>query len=147
MFREALASAGMLAIDSWWSHLDDPAREDALRLWQDCNGADSSLLVRVEGHFVDDEEDGSDDFWHNDYYDYLVNHEVYLLDAPRFHVCTAHPVSAAAARAGFIPADFTCPLQRPDCPMERLLNRSPGKAFRLRIGLGVKPRINRGCGG
>jgi hypothetical protein len=82
-------------------------------------------------------------FWHDDYYDYLVNHEVYLFQVPGHvvHVCTAHPLAAAAARAGCIPTGFSCPLRRPDCPMERLLSCAPGKSFCVSLSVRFKPGL------
>jgi hypothetical protein len=135
LFREALFSAGMLAIDEWWAKLDEFSRSEALHLWDDCREAEGGLSVRVEARFAEEQDEESDDFWHSDYYDYLVNHEIYLFDGPRFHICTRHPVAAAAARAGVVPHDFCCPLRSTDCPMRRLLSLSPGKSLRLRVSL------------
>jgi hypothetical protein len=133
MFREALASAGLRAIDEWWAHLDSSSRSEALHLWHECSQAESKLAVRVEARFADESDENAGDFWHSDYYDYLVNHEIYLLDVPDVHICTQHPVAAAAARTGFIPHDFACPLQAGDCPMRRLLALAPGRSLRLRV--------------
>jgi hypothetical protein len=141
MFREALARAGLRAIDEWWAHLDPSSRSDALHLWHECSQDESGLEVRVEARFADDHEEARGDFWHSDLYDYLVNHEIYLLDPPPFHICTQHPLAAAAARAGFIPHDFTCPLQAGDCPMRRLLAHSPGKSVRLRVSVVAANRM------
>jgi hypothetical protein len=135
MFREALASAGLRAIDEWWAHLDASSRSEALHLWNECNQAELGLAVRVEARFADEHEEETGDFWHSDYYDYLVNHEIYFHREPVFHICTRHPVAAAAARAGFVPHDFTCPFEAPDCAMRRLLARSPGRSVRLRVSL------------
>jgi hypothetical protein len=135
MFREALASAGLRAIDDWWAHLDASSRSEALQLWHECSQTESGLAVRVEARFADDHEDERGDFWHSDYYDYLVNHEIYFYRERSFHICTQHPVAAAAARAGFISHDFTCPLQAGDCPMRRLLAHSPGRSVRLRVSI------------
>jgi hypothetical protein len=121
----------MLAIDDWWEHLDEPSRSEALRLWQDCRHSENELSIRVEARFVEQPDEETAEFWHSDYYDYLVNHEVYLLDAKKFHICTRHPVAAAAVRAGVIPHDFRCPFQSSDCPMQKLLSRAPGKSIRL----------------
>jgi hypothetical protein len=128
-----LAAAGMKAIDEWWAELGRPARAEALHLWQDCNAAGSGLAVRVEATFVDEQDDSPHDFWHDDYYEYLVNHEIYLFDAPRFHICTRHPVAARAAQLGLIARGFACPFASGDCPMRNLLDLSPGRSVRLRV--------------
>jgi hypothetical protein len=133
LFREALASAGLRAIDEWWAHLDASARSEALQLWHECSETESGLAVRVEARFADEQDEETGDFWHSDYSDYLVNHEIYFFRPPAFHICTHHPLAAAAARAGFIPHDFTCPLVAADCPMRRLLAHSQGRSVRLRV--------------
>ena len=135
MFREALARAGLRAIDEWWAHLDASSRSEALHLWHECSQAEFGLAVRVEALFADDHAKETGDFWHSDYYDYLVNHEIYLFNVPGVHVCTQHPVAATAVRAGFIPHDFSCPLQAENCAMRRLLSHSPGRSLRLRVSL------------
>lgn len=71
--------------------------------------------------------------WHDDFYDYLVNHEVYILREQPFHICTQHPQARAAIQAGTIPADYACPLARQDCPMRSLTARFPGAALRLSL--------------
>lgn len=133
MLREALTKAGLRAIDEWWAHLDTFSRSEVLHLWNECRQTESGLAIRVEALVASDRDEETGDFWHCDYYDYLVNHEIYLLDPPSFHICTRHPVAAAAVRAGFIPHDFTCPLQSGDCAMRRILAHSPGKSLRLRV--------------
>jgi hypothetical protein len=135
MFREALANAGLRAIDEWWAHLDASSRSEALQLWHECSHDESGLAVRVEARFADGPEEQMGDFRHSDYYDYLVNHELYFYRARPFHICTRHPVAAAAVRAGFIPHDFSCPFQAGDCAMRRLLAHSPGRSLRLRVSL------------
>lgn len=134
LFREALSNAGMVAIDEWWKQLDELARAEALRLWHDCGQSESELSVRVEARFIEEQEEDVG-FWHSDYYDYLVNHEIYLFKVPGAHICTRHPVAEAAARAGIIPHDFSCPFGSTDCPMRRLLAVSPGRSLKLRVSL------------
>ncbi len=134
LFREALVRAGMLAIDEWWAGLDSTSRSEALRLWGACQESGTEPEVCVEGSFTGSEEDAAG-FWHNDYYAYLVNHEMYLLDGPKFHICTRHPVAEAAVRAGRIPHDFDCPLASTDCPMRRILGTHPGRTLKLKVTL------------
>jgi hypothetical protein len=70
-----------------------------------------------------------------DLYEYLVNHEVSLseLDGPKVHICTAHEAAARVARAGLIPATFSCPLGRSECPMRRVLALGGGRSLRLDV--------------
>jgi hypothetical protein len=141
MFREALARAGLRAIDEWWAHLDASSRSEALQLWHECSQTESGLAVRVEARFADEPEKETGDFWHSDYYDYLVNHEIYFLRERSFHICTRHPVAADAVRAGLIPHDFSCPLQSSDCAMRRLLAHSAGRSVRLRVSVVAAGRM------
>jgi hypothetical protein len=141
MFGEALASAGLRAIDEWWAHLDASSRAEALQLWHQYSQAESGLAVHVEVRFADDSDEDTADFWHSDYYDYLVNHEMYLFEVPGIHICTQHPLAAAAVRAGFTPHDFSCPLQAGDCPMRRLLDRAPSRSLRLTVSIVAADRM------
>jgi hypothetical protein len=52
MFREALASAGLRAIDEWWAQLDASSRSEALQLWQ----VEPGLAVRIEARLAEDHE-------------------------------------------------------------------------------------------
>ena len=135
LFREALSDAGMLAIDDWWDHLDEQSRSEALHLWHECRNSDANLSVRVEARFVDEQEEDSAEFWHSDYYDYFVNHEVYLFKMPGIHICTRHPLAAAAIRTGTVPHDFCCPFESAECPMRQLLKLAPGKSLRMSVSL------------
>ncbi len=121
----------MGAVDRWWDDLDESGRRDVIELWQETASA-GPVEVRVLGVFVDQGEPGDDSgFWHNDFYEYLVNNEIYLLDPIQAHVCTRHPLARAAVQRGLISEDFECPFLDSDCPMQRLLGREPGKSIRL----------------
>lgn len=140
MFREALANAGMMAIDEWWEFLDEPSRMEALSLWHECRHTESDLAIRIEAR-LQEEPVG---FWHNDFYEYLVNHEIYWPQERTFHICTRHPVAAASARAGSIPHDFVCPFHSTNCPMRHLLSLSGGQSLRLHVSLYAKRRATDG---
>lgn len=62
-----------------------------------------------------------------DLYEYLVNHEVFLVDGPKAHICTAERTARDALRRGRLPADFRCPRGSSACPMRRLLGHVPGR--------------------
>src|SRR5262249_17976366 len=130
-----LADAGMPAIEEWWTQLDDDGRADALQLWQDCGQTRAGISVKVDASFLDEAAEDGRDFWHNDFYEYLVNHEIYVKQMPVFHICPRHPAPREAARLGFIPHDFSCPFASGDCPMRKLLDIAPGKSVRLRVSL------------
>jgi hypothetical protein len=86
--------------------------------------------IRVVARFV---EPGAGSEPADDFYEYLVNHEIYIDDGPRFHICTAHPDARAAAAAGHIPAAFRCPRGETECPMRTLLDLCPGRDVRLSL--------------
>jgi len=133
LLRETMADFGMSAVDGWWADLDEPARGDVIRLWEETSFS-QPCVAQVGARFVSaTEPDHDPKLWHNDFYEYLVNHEICLLEPAPFHICTQHPAARAAVAFGFIPGDFVCPLAHLDCPMHRLLRLSSGKAVRLRI--------------
>ena len=95
------------------------------------------LAVRTEGRLVTHEDgEPKDTFPNIDFYEYLVNHEIYLheLDGV-FHICSAHEQARAVLRAGFIPASFSCPFAKIDCPMRSLLGVAPGCSVALSLGV------------
>ncbi|MES2695208.1 MAG: hypothetical protein V4773_17165 [Verrucomicrobiota bacterium] len=143
LLHEALTDFGQKAVDGWWAGLEEAERREVIELWRN-SGVGPSGLVRVAACPVNegDSEDRST-LWHNDFYDYLVNHEIYILRETPFHICTRHPAAQAAIRAGVIPAGFACPLAQDDCPMQRLLQAAPGKAMRLRLAFGAIDRFER----
>lgn len=133
LLRETMSELGMGAVDRWWEDLDESGRRDVIELWQE-TALTGPVEVRVSGVFVDrDESEDSSAFWHNDFYEYLVNNEIYLLDPIQAHVCTRHPLVRAAVQTGLIPDDFECPFSDGNCPMRRLLGVKPGKSIRLGV--------------
>ena len=143
LFRETISNTSLCDVDQWWSGLEPLAREQVLRLWEACSldaGPEETNQVggvRVEGQFVDGEEGPG--FWDPAFYDYLVNHEIFLSEKPRFHICVRHPVARQAVERGLIPADFECPFGDSECQMRKVLDLSPGKSLRLRLALYRKP--------
>jgi hypothetical protein len=110
-------------VAAWWAELSDADRE-ALRL---CKR--SKLLVEwVEADGGDDDADAL--------YDYLVNHEVYLVDPPPLHICSAEPAAREAIRRRVLPSAFRCPRRDGACPMRALLDRHPGTDVRFTIARG-----------
>jgi hypothetical protein len=95
------------------------------------------LAVRTEGRLVTHEDSEPKDTFPNiDFYEYLVNHEIYLNDlVGTFHICSAHEQARAVLRAGFIPASFSCPFAKIDCPMRSLLGVAPGCSIALSLGV------------
>ena len=143
-FEDAVPPAERADVQHWWQSLsEDTQREliDSLDSHWDHSrfikaGKRGStrwrrIPVRLQARFVDAVDD-EPTVWHSDFYDYLVNHEIYHVDLERMvHICTRHPLAAAAVRAGRISSQFQCPLADGNCPLRRLLAEADGRSIRL----------------
>lgn len=110
-------------VNEWWRGLA-PEDRRALRSGGRCPP------TRVVARFLepDEEAPACDDF-----YEYLVNHEIYIDDGPKYHICSAHPEARAVVRAGRIPSSFRCPRSDERCPMRILLGMRPGHDVHLSL--------------
>lgn len=141
LLREAMSDFGMTAVEAWWTDLSEPARLDVIELWR-TTSFDQRSVACVEAHPVSAHlSDDHPSYWHNDFYEYLINHEVYLIEEPGPHVCTQHPTARAAARTGFIPSTFSCPFAHRDCPMRQLLQLSGHQSPQLRLAFRPKDHL------
>jgi hypothetical protein len=136
---ELLTEAGLRDVVTWWLELDFSSRRQVHQLWADCIAANAGqhIVACVEGEFVEDEEMDDGGFWHQELYNYLVNHELHFDEDHHryfFQGCTQHPLAKAAIAAGRIPSNFTCGLDATSCPMKKILAVAPGKTMRLRLG-------------
>ncbi len=122
--RKKLSLSQRENVDGFWRRLSARDRE-ALR--RDSCRPPARVFVR----FVepgDDEVPSSDDF-----YEYLVNHEIFLEDATPLHICSAHPEARRVLSRGHVPHDFRCPRADLACPMRALLATCPGRDAKLRL--------------
>jgi hypothetical protein len=152
LFKDALESLGMKSVDEWWLGLRESEQEGMLDLWSDCQtpGVTSSprsgqrMVARFEGYF-DDDLDGQPVFWHDDFYEFLVNHEEYVFREIPFHVCFRQPEALAAIKAGEIRPDFQCPLHDTGCPMMQspAITRGSSMKITLRFAPPDKPTPSR----
>ena len=122
-FAEKLSGAQAAEIKDWWRGLTPFDRRELRR------GA-GRPTERVVARFVDpdDATDASDDF-----YEFLVNHEIYIDDGPKYHICSAHPEARAVVASGRIPEGFRCPRGEQLCPMRALLDQRPGHDVQLSL--------------
>jgi len=122
-FAEKLSDAQTAEVTEWWRRLAPLDRRELRR------GA-GRPRTRVVARFVepDDATEVSDDF-----YEYLVNHEIYIDDGPTYHICSAHPEARAVLTAGRIPKGFRCPRGEEVCPMRALLDQCPGHDVQLSL--------------
>jgi hypothetical protein len=121
------------------NRLAPPARAEVTRWWHRLTTAERRTLGRdagrpprgVVGRFVEAGEREDAPGGVTDFYEYLVNHEIFLEDGRPYHICSAHPEARAAVNAGHVPATFHCPRGIAECPMRRLLDVAPGHDLRL----------------
>jgi hypothetical protein len=114
-------------------------REEACDWWRQMSPACRHTLrrdagrrpVRVVARFVEpgDGHETADE--PNDFYEYLVNHEIYLDDGPPLRICSSHPEARTLIARGLLPASFACPRSDAACPMRALLDRADGRDVRL----------------
>lgn len=134
LLLETMADFGMENVGRWWGEMGETARADVIELWAECGGPEGLCRVQVAVQWVEKPEPENDSYWwHPDFYEYLVNQEIYLLDEPLRHVCTRQTVAREAVRAGLIPASFACPIGDEGCLMRNLLACAPGKSARLKL--------------
>jgi hypothetical protein len=123
-------------VDRWWRRMT-PAHRRTLR--HDPGRPPPRVVARfVEPGDVSDSGEGTIDF-----YEYLVNHEIYLEDGPLLRICTSHPEARANVARGLIPACFECPRGEPACPMRALIDRAMGRDIALRLVHGAA--TGKGC--
>jgi hypothetical protein len=141
LLHDALTEAGIKQVDDWWNGLDDLSQENLIQLWESCadlhfgvdRGEDLPMRMRVVATPQGSESDASGGFWNEDFYDYLVSHEVEYFPTKVFHICTAQPAARQVAERGVIPHDFQCPIADAECLMQSALELSGGRTLRLRL--------------
>ena len=118
-----LTAVRVSEVSEWWRSLAPDVRRELRR-----DGGRPPR--RVVARFVEPDEGPAET---HDFYEYLVNHEIYIDDGPKYHICSAHPAARAVVAAGRIPATFRCPRGESACPMRVLLDRRPGRDVRLSL--------------
>ena len=71
-----------------------------------------------------------------DLYEYLVGHELFLVEPRGFHICSAHRAARAAVESGRLTPAFRCPFADRACPMRRLLREANGSTIRFTLAEG-----------
>ena len=123
----------------WWASLSEADRSRIAGLWDNrlevCFFAPQADEVgQIElwdqvptvcgGRFVPSDDDGRSE-WQPGYFEHLLQHaELVLAYEPvwrTFHIgCALHVAGRACMVAGFVPADFVCPIASESCPLEPL---------------------------
>lgn len=144
------ATAGMndaeLAIvDAWWGGLAETEQREFETLWDsrtddtalyaievDGNTEWHELPLQLRGHFVDREAHREDAMWKQMLCEYVNSHEVkFYLEHRTFHVCRSHAKAREVLATLRIEADFTCPVDRGDCPFAAASRLAKGRAIDL----------------
>lgn len=141
-----LSLAQRAELEVWWGGLDDRARADFTAMYDE-RAEDTAfyatesdgriewheLPIELHGHFIDPEEQREHAMWKQELCDYIQAHEElrFFLVERSFHICRAHAVARRVAATGVVPADFSCPFARGDCPFIRALAVRPGHAIAL----------------
>lgn len=123
MMTRRLEATDAETVTRWWAGLTSAARA-SLKVHE--GRAPAGVMAKLV-------EEVSDEDANVDFYEYLVNHEVYLVDAPPMHICTAHPAARAALAKGHVRASFECPRGERACPMRALLDAKPGRHVQFAI--------------
>jgi hypothetical protein len=118
-----LSKAHATEVDEWWRGLAPAVRRELRR-------GGRRPPTRVVARFVEPDEPMAET---HDFYEYLVNHEIYIDDGPTWHICSAHPEARAVVAHGRIPASFVCPRSEAGCPMRGLLALRPGCDVQLAL--------------
>lgn len=124
MLTKGLSTPQQQEFDQWWKTL---GASDRYSLRQHAGRPPAGVVAR----FVDAERLAEDGDENVDFYEYLVNHELWLEDGRGFRICSAHPEARALLRRGRIPATFECPRATTECPMRALLDAANGLNVRL----------------
>jgi hypothetical protein len=118
-----LSKVQAAVVDEWWRGLAPAVRQELRR-------GGRRPPTRIVARFVDPDEPRPEA---DDFYEYLVNHEIYIDDGPCWHICSAHPEARATIAAGRIPSTFRCPRAESSCPMRSLLELHPGSDVQLSL--------------
>ncbi len=125
-----LRLAGQQEVQEWWDELTTGERKDLLDSYRAEPYPKNCLPYREPEEEPETEIEG---VFVNDWYEYLVNHEMFAEPPRTFHICTSHPLARRVQVNGVLPFDFVCPLDHAaaQCPMRQILAQSLGKAFVL----------------
>ena len=138
-------AAELAIVEAWWRDLGDAEQHEFETLW-DTRTDDTALYaievegktewhelpIHLRGHFVDREAHREDAMWKQMLCEYINSHEVkFFLEMRTFHVCRSHAKAREVLATLRIEADFTCPVDRGDCPFATASKLAGGRAVDL----------------
>ena len=133
LFRETLESSHLLDVDGWWSEIDDNARAEAIAFWNTVASEHITGFHIQASVAINEDSDPADGYWNNEFYDYLINHEVRWFEERTYHICRATACAESCVRHGRIPCDFKCPISSTECFMTAILAHARGGSVVFRL--------------
>lgn len=128
-FRDVLPENIMPEAEKWWISLSSDTQIEIINFYEsDVHGISDSVddvsnnyLQNEERLYLTAEEISSleeYDFPRKEFYEYLVNHEVFVdLSKRPWHICRSEKSLRKYLALGILPKNFTCPLSNASCPM------------------------------
>ncbi len=118
----------IVEVEDWWNKLSDENQSELASIYHEETRKDDQLVsIYLCGKFVEQEHPKQQDvFWVNHFYDYIINHELYLNNPKPIvgGICSANEAAKKIIKNGVIPIDFICPVLGEACQMMKILNLS-----------------------
>ncbi|MCI5083969.1 MAG: hypothetical protein MRY78_19885 [Saprospiraceae bacterium] len=122
-------------VEAWWDKLSEEQQAALQRLYStEDEQKEQTISIYLCGKFVEQEPEQKD-FWVNHFYDYIVNHELFI-DETKPNVggiCSSNKVAETAIRNGIFAHSYECPLKQKNCIIKEILNEQVGKSLQLYI--------------
>jgi hypothetical protein len=71
--------------------------------------------------------------WNQSLAEYLVAHELFLVDERPFHICQSHAAAREVIATGVVPAQFACPRAHAACPFAAASHCAGGRELHLSL--------------
>lgn len=126
----------ILQVEDWWSKLSQENQSELEAFYDEGVDHENQLVsIYLCGKFVEqDRPKNKEIFWINHFYDYIINHELFI-DETVQHVggiCFSNKVAEEVIKKGLIPKNFKCPESGNDCQMMKILNlKERNKSFQF----------------
>lgn len=136
--KSTIRASEILAVENWWGKLSQDQQQELAPLYDEqFVDQDQMISIYLCGRYVEqDAEEAIDSrFWINQFYEYLVNHEIVIEDC-KMHIggtCSANHAAESALRNARIKQSFRCPEQKASCLMRKLLSYKSGYDFQFYV--------------
>lgn len=125
--RSLIPVRKILEVEDWWEKLSEENQLELQSIYDEGDERTEELVaIHLCGKFVEQEkEDRLDIFWINHFYEYIINHEMFIEDnRPAWYgrICSANKEAEQVIRNGILPKEFICPESKKDCLMLKILD-------------------------